>query len=75
MAEPTPKHAKFSRDDVIEMLDVSDEYDSEEYDDDDDDDCASEVICDGSNVEFHDFDAAEIDTNDHSPSDLEEEVC
>lgn len=53
MAEPVvPKHARLSGN-VIKMLEVSVEYDSDQYDDDDD--YADEVICDGSDVDIHNF--------------------
>ena len=36
--------------------------------------CAGEVICEGSNIEFHDFDTAEVDDLEVDPqTDLDEE--
>ena len=68
MAEPA-KRTRFSADDVIDMLqDVSDD----DYDSDNDDECAGEVICDGSDIEFPDFDTADVDAEEY-PSDLEDE--
>ena len=84
MAEPLSKHARLSAHDVIGMLEdvevSSDEYDSDE------DECAGEVICDGSDIEFQDFDTAEVDLDDddvntaeiddedvHTPSHLQNE--
>ena len=66
------KQPKLTATDVIDMLeDVSDDdyvYDSDE------DECAGEVICEGSDIEFHDFDTAEVDDLEVDPqTDLDEE--
>ena len=66
------KQASLTATDVIDMLeDVSDDnyaYDSDE------DECAGEVICEGSDIEFHDFKTAEVDDLELDPqTDLDEE--
>ena len=66
------KQPKLTATDVIDMLeDVSDDnyaYDSDE------DECAGEVICEGSDIEFHDFKTAEVDDLELDPqTDLDEE--
>lgn len=68
------KQARLTATDVIDMLeDVSDNdhaYDSDE------DECADEVICEGSDIEVHDFDTAEVDdleVNPQTEHDLDEE--
>ena len=70
MAEPAQKHARFSADDVLGILeDVSDdEYDSGA------DECADEVICDGSDFEFQEFDTAELDPDDDGVDDIDTAV-
>ena len=69
------KQARLTATDVIDMLeDVSDNdhaYDSDE------DECADEVICEGSDIEVHDFDTAEVDdleVNPQTEHDLDEEM-
>ena len=64
--------ARLTPTDVIDMLeDVSD--DDYAYDRDEDE-CAGEVICEGSNIEFRDFDTAEVDDLKVNPqTNLDEE--
>ena len=74
MAEPRAKRARFCAQDVIGML-CDDEVDSESDSGDDYND-EDEVMCEGSDVEFYDFDREEVPPQDldfYPPAGLQEE--
>ena len=76
MAEPRAKRARYSAGDVIGMLEdvYDDEVDPES--DSDADYSEDEVMCEGSDVEFYDFDKEDVPPQDldfYSPADLHDE--
>ena len=76
MAEPRAKRAKYSAGDVIGMLEdvYDDEVDPES--DSDADYSEDEVMCEGSDGEFYDFDKEDGPPQDldfYSPADLHDE--
>ena len=71
MAEPSAKRVRLSAEDVIGMLE--DEYESE----DDNDEDYNEVMCEGSDDDFYDFDKDEVPPQDldfYPPRDLHEDT-